>query len=356
MNQSKIHVTAFYLFFSWPENTDFLLLSKHIESWCEERKILGLLLIGTEGFNGTMASESFEALEEFKLYLRQLGDINHNIQIEFKDSLSHFMPFRRTKVKVKTEIVTLGNPKVVPPTLKDSSHLSPKEWNEFIKTKNPIVLDVRNDYEMNLGKFKTALDWKMKEFTEFPELVKNLTANENYDSEPTDAVNLNTQSSKHKALDTKINKNQPILMYCTGGIRCEKASIEMKNQGFSEVYQLDGGILNYIKEYPNDEFQGECFVFDHRVAVDQNLMPTQKYVLCPHCGQPAEVSPFDCVQCGTQTNVCENCLDSEVHDLSIRTCSKNCRHHYQLGHKSKRPHLDSRKKYKDSINESKTTS
>ncbi len=348
MSQSKIHVTAFYLFFSWPKDTDFLKLSNHIESWCEERNILGLLLIGNEGFNGTMASESFEALEEFRLYLHELGQLDSTIQIEFKHSISHFMPFRRTKVKVKTEIVTLGNPNVVPPTFKNNSHLSPKEWNKLIKSKNPVVLDVRNDYEMEIGKFKTALDWTMKEFTEFPDLVKNLTRSE---KENFEVENSGDEKLEHKLSHSKIDKNQPILMYCTGGIRCEKASIEMKNQGFSEVYQLDGGILNYIKEYPNDEFVGECFVFDHRVAVDQNLQPTQKYVLCPHCGQPAEVSPFDCAQCGVPTNVCNSCLENEVHDLSIRTCSKNCKHHYQMGHKSKRPHLDSRKKYKDSISE-----
>lgn len=323
MNHRKIHVTAFYLFFSWPKNTDFLNLSKHIESWCEERKILGLLLIGSEGFNGTMACESLSSLENFKLHLRELGQIEPSVNIEFKDSQSHFMPFRRTKVKVKTEIVTLGNPKVVPSTFKSESHLSPSEWNEYIKKENPIVLDVRNDYEMNLGKFKTALNWTMKEFTEFPDLVKSL-------SEP-------KASNDPHALNVEplLDKTKPILMYCTGGIRCEKASIEMKNQGFKEVYQLDGGILNYLKEYPNDEFLGECFVFDHRVAVDQNLEPTKNYVLCPHCGQPAEISPFECVHCGTTTNVCEICLDGKIQDLSIRTCSKNCRHHFNLGHRSK---------------------
>ncbi len=322
MSLSKIHVTAFYLFFSWPENTDFSAQIKIIESWCEIRKIFGLLLIGPEGFNGTMASDSLESIHELKTFLHSLTHLDEKIQIEFKDSQSHFMPFRRIKVKAKTEIVTLGNPNVLPATEKNESHLSPKDWNAFIKTKNPVVLDVRNDYEMEIGKFKSALNWKMQEFTEFPDLVKKLN--------PSD-------------------KSQPVLMYCTGGIRCEKASIEMKNQGFTDVYQLDGGILNYLKEFPNDEFDGECFVFDHRVAVDQNLEPSKNFVLCHHCGQPAEIIPFECVQCGINTNVCENCLDCEVHDLSIRTCSKNCRHHYQMGHKSVRPHLDSKKKYKDSI-------
>jgi UPF0176 protein len=161
----------------------------------------------------------------------------------------------------------------------------------------------------------------MSEFTEFPDLVKNLN----------------------------VEKSQPVLMYCTGGIRCEKASIEMKNQGFEHVYQLDGGILNYLEHFPNDEFEGECFVFDHRVALDQNLNPSEKYVLCHHCGQPARIQLFDCVQCGQKTVVCENCLDHNIQDLSIRTCSKNCRHHYKMGHKTVKTHHDSKRKYQESI-------
>lgn len=324
MTSSKIHITSFYLFFSWPQNTDFVKKAAEIESWCANNQIMGLLLIGTEGFNGTLATSSRESFDLLKSYFSKIvasTDLGSSISLEFKDSEASFMPFRRMKVKVKTEIVTLGNPKVLPPTSKNESHLSPTDWNEFIKTKNPMVLDVRNSYEMDIGKFKSALDWKMEEFTEFPELVKNLEA----------------------------DKDQPVLMYCTGGIRCEKASIEMKNQGFTQVYQLDGGILNYLEQFPNDEFEGECFVFDHRVAVDQNLNPSTKYVLCHHCGQPAEVNPFDCVQCGDKTIVCDSCLDKNVQDLSIRTCSKNCRHHFKMGHKSVKPHLDAKKKYQTSI-------
>lgn len=328
MSSSKIHITSFYMFFPWPVDTDFKAKALEIESWCHSKEIMGLLLIGNEGFNGTLATQNANSFTELKTYFSALA--NHSTSasnevhhLEFKDSASHFMPFRRMKVKVKTEIVTLGNPSVVPPSEKTETHLSPKEWNEFIKTKNPIVLDVRNTYEMDIGKFRTAKDWEMNEFTEFPDLIKNLDA----------------------------KKDEPVLMYCTGGIRCEKASIEMMNQGFTQVYQLDGGILNYIEQYPNDEFEGECFVFDHRVAVDQNLNPTEKYVLCHHCGQPAVVNPFDCIQCGVKTIVCETCLEDNVQDLSIRTCSKNCRHHYKMGHKTTKPHFDSKKKYQDSISQ-----
>lgn len=322
MTASKIHITSFYLFFAWPDRTDFKQQALDIENWCANKEIMGLLLIGTEGFNGTLATSSSESMQDLKKYFQNLVNQGRSEDIvEFKDSTSSFMPFRRMKVKVKTEIVTLGDPSVVPPMKKNESHLSPKDWNEFIKTKNPVVLDVRNTYEMDIGKFKSAKEWQMNEFTEFPELVRNLD----------------------------VAKDQPVLMYCTGGIRCEKASIEMKNQGFSNVFQLDGGILNYLEQFPNDEFEGECFVFDHRVAVDQNLNPSEKYVLCHHCGQPAMINYFDCIQCGVKTVVCESCLDTHVQDISIRTCSKNCRHHYKMGHKTSKPHLDSKRKYQDSI-------
>jgi UPF0176 protein len=112
------------------------------------------------------------------------------------------------------------------------------------------------------------------------------------------------------------------LIYCTGGIRCEKAIVEMNNHGFDNVYQLDGGILNYLEKFPNQKFEGECFVFDHRVAVDQDLKPSQTYGLCPHCGQPAE-EKIECVRCDTVVAVCNECRDQH----GKRTCSKNCAYH-----------------------------
>lgn len=334
MDTSKFHITTFYLFFPWKESTDFKKQAEYIENWCEVHNIKGLLLIGPEGFNGTLAGSESKSLEQLKVFMHQLVYDNtaQSLKIEFKDSLSEFMPFRRMKVKIKNEIVTLGNTNVLPRSEKDQSHLSPDEWNEFIKTKDPLVLDVRNFYEMEIGKFRTAKDWDMKEFTEFPQLVADLSKSKN------------------------IDKDEPVLMYCTGGIRCEKASIEMKNQGFSQVYQLDGGILNYLSKHPDDEFTGDCFVFDHRVAVDQKLNPSKNYVLCQHCGQPALAKEFDCIQCGENTVVCDHCIEDNISDLSIRTCSKNCRHHYQQGHKTIKPHSDAKKKYQHSISNKETTS
>lgn len=314
-NPNKYHIIASYKFFDWPQGTDFETLADKIEKWGDEQQVKGLLLIGKEGYNGTLACPTEESK---RALLELLQSFCQPHQIDYKESSSHFQPFRRMKVKVKKEIVTMGDEAVLPQADKDASHLTPQQWNEFIKSKNPVVLDVRNDYEMEIGKFKTAKDWQMKEFTEFPKLVQDLD----------------------------IDKEATVLMYCTGGIRCEKASIEMRRQGYKNVYQLDGGILNYLQEYPNDEFHGECFVFDHRVAVDQGLKPSTKYALCAHCGQPAQLKPFECMQCHEPSVVCQHCLDENTDDPSIQTCSKNCRHHYSLGHKTSRIHHDAKREYK----------
>jgi UPF0176 protein len=307
--QHKYYVTTFYKFFDWPANKSIEEHGRALELWCKENKVKGLIVISPEGFNGTVASDL--KLDALKDHLKKIA----NEDITFKDSFtSELFPFRRMKVKVREEIVTLGktdvNPKVKTPT--GVKHLSPAEWHEFIK-QNPEsqIVDVRNDFEVQMGTFKGAKNWEMEKFTEFPELVK----------------------------ENEFKKDKPVLMFCTGGIRCEKASIEMANQGYNEVYQLDGGILNYIKEYPNELFEGECFVFDHRVALDQELKPSDHFSLCIHCGHPANKEPFTCVQCGTESyGVCKSCWDK---DEKHHTCSKNCAHHFEKGHVTTRPHKDS---------------
>lgn len=129
-------------------------------------------------------------------------------------------------------------------------------------------------------------------------------------------------------------------MYCTGGIRCEKAILEMRQQGYENVYQLQGGILEYLKEFPDQEFKGECFVFDYRIAVDQQLNPTLRYRFCPHCGQPGE-EVIHCAKCSREEIICGHCKDLGGHHL---TCSKNCAHHFQIGSASSKPHAQEREK------------
>lgn len=270
-----------------------------LEALSEKHDFTGLVLVGAEGINGTVSGPR-DIIEDVKAEVRRwVNDENQ----AFKDSLCEVHPFHELKVKIKQEIVTLKRPDLVPNG--ENHHLSPKEWHEMMDREDVIVLDTRNDYETKIGKFKSAKEMNITDFHDFPVRVKEMN----------------------------LPKNKKILMYCTGGIRCEKAILEMQEQGYKDVYQLDGGILNYLKEYPNQKFDGECFVFDYRVAVNQNLEPSQSYRLCPHCGQPAK-NIIDCVKCGTKAHVCEPCLEISP---DKETCSKNCAHHFRIASRSNKP-------------------
>ncbi|RYZ68556.1 MAG: hypothetical protein EOP05_16245, partial [Proteobacteria bacterium] len=206
-------------------------------------------------------------------------------------------PFRRFGVRMREEIVTLGKPEVQPLPPKSKTHLSPDEWDQALAQEDVVVLDTRNWYETRIGTFKKAIDPKLEEFSEFSEYVAK----------------------------AEIPKDKKVLIFCTGGIRCEKAIVEMHDQGFENVFQLDGGILNYLAEKPNQNFEGECFVFDNRVAVDQKLQPSLQYALCPHCGQPAD-QDISCLRCDIDAKICVTCANEEAKN----TCSKNCANHYRV--------------------------
>ena len=187
------------------------------------------------------------------------------------------------------------------PKLKErNSHLKPKEWEDKMK-KDVQVLDLRNEYEVELGQFQGAAQLHLESFQDFPEKLDHL----------------------------KIDKNKETLIYCTGGIRCEKAIEIMREKEFKKVYQLKGGILNYLKEYPEGYFENECFVFDHRVALDKNLKASKKYSLCPHCGQPGDVW-ISCRHCKKKSVICKSCKERFSH---YETCSKNCAYHFKSGHR-----------------------
>lgn len=295
---SQYFITTFYKFIpvanvestkTWFNN----LAAKH--------NIKGLIILAPEGFNSTVSAKTKETLESFKKDL--LANFNLT-ELNFKDSESHKSPFRRFVVKLRPEIVTLGTPDLVPPE-GVNRHLTPSEWNDVLKKEKPIIIDTRNWYEYKIGTFKGSLNPNTEKFTEFPQYM--------------DSQN--------------ISKDQKVLIFCTGGIRCEKGILELTEKGYSNVYQLDGGILNYLKEYPNDEYEGECFVFDHRVAVDQDLKPTTKYTLCPHCGQPGNTA-IDCKRCDTHDYICEHCAQIE---WKKDTCSKDCAYHYKLHPDRKAP-------------------
>lgn len=217
----------------------------------------GMVLVAPDGVNATLAgsAQTLEAIEGWLAGRLQLSTI--------KRSSSPIAPFRRWKVVRRRETVTSG---AVGRSPGSARHLSPAEWHAMMERPDVHLIDVRNDYEVRLGTFRGALDPKTSTFTQFADYVAGL----------------------------EIPKDQPILTFCTGGIRCEKAAPYLQSQGFSQVYQLDGGILHYLEQFPDGYFQGECFVFDDRVALTQELQPSQRYRRCPQCGQPGGEPCPDC--------------------------------------------------------------
>ena len=269
---SEIVVAALYKFASLP---DFKDMQVPLLAQCNEHGIKGTLLLAQEGINGTVAG-SRDEIDALLQYLRtdeRLADIDH------KESFAETMPFYRMKVRLKKEIVTLGVPGI-DPNKKVGTYVPPKRWNSLISDPDVLVVDTRNAYEYEIGTFKGAIDPHTETFREFPEFV-------------------------HKNLDPA--KHKKVAMFCTGGIRCEKASAYMLEQGFEEVYHLQGGILKYLEEVPAEEslWEGECFVFDQRVAVKQGL-ELGDYALCHACRHP--ISPEDKLSPEYQEGVsCPHC-------------------------------------------------
>jgi len=218
-------------------------------------EVKGTLLLAAEGINGTIAG-SQASIEQVLAFLAQdanLANISH------KESYTDENPFHRTKVKLKKEIVTMGI-EGIDPNQVVGTYVKPKDWNALISDPDVLLVDTRNDYEVEIGTFKGALNPDTETFREFPQYVKD-----------------NLDKNKHKK----------VAMFCTGGIRCEKSTAYLKEQGFEEVYHLEGGILKYLEEVPSKEtlWQGECFVFDGRVAVNHDLEQGQ-YDQCFACRFP----------------------------------------------------------------------
>ncbi|WP_415063734.1 rhodanese-related sulfurtransferase [Bdellovibrio sp.] len=296
---SNYYVTTFYKFLKL---SDVPSVQKDLENKADALNVKGLIILGEEGFNSTCAAPSLESFNSWKQFIRDYFNLP---DLFFKDSESHKAPFRRFKAKIREEIVTTGIPEMMPPEGKNY-HLTPEEWNKVLKEENDFVMiDTRNWYEYKIGTFKGALNPNIEKFTDFPEYIES----------------------------QGISKDKKMLIFCTGGIRCEKGILELQKQGYENVYQLHGGIINYMKEFPNDQFEGECFVFDHRVALDQNLQPSTQYGLCPHCGQPSEIK-VTCKRCDSEELICVDCAKL---DFKKDTCSKNCAHQYKLHPDKKGP-------------------
>ena len=221
----------------------------------KDNEVCGTLLLAHEGINGTI-SGSRKAIDNTISWLEQQPHLG---SIVVKESISQDKPFKRTKVKLKKEIVTMGVEDIDPRKVV-GTYIEPKDWNDLINDPEVLLVDTRNDYEYAVGTFDNAVNPNTESFREFPDYVKQ-----------------NLDPATHKK----------VAMFCTGGIRCEKSTAYMKQQGFDEVYHLKGGILKYLEEVPQQEttWKGECFVFDDRVTVDHNLNPGQ-YEQCNACRMP----------------------------------------------------------------------
>ncbi|MDR3479000.1 MAG: sulfurtransferase [Gammaproteobacteria bacterium] len=217
----------------------------------EKLGLKGTILLSTEGINLSLAGTA-QSIVAFKAYL----DADLRFQdMNFRESLSANQPFRFLRVKLKKEIITMGRPEIQPEISRAPS-ISPVDFKQWLDEKRDItVLDTRNDYEVRFGTFENAKHFELDDFGQFP------------------------------AYANHIPQDKPVVMFCTGGVRCEKAALHLLNEGVAEVYQLDGGILNYFSEVGGAHYQGECFVFDQRISVDEKLCETGT-VQCAQCQGP----------------------------------------------------------------------
>ena len=251
-NIAGVVVAAMYKFVQLP---DYKEIREPLLDHMLTLGVKGTLLLANEGINGTVAG-SREAVDSLVDYL----NIDDRFQgLSYKESLVAEMPFYRTKVKLKKEIVTMGIPGTDPTEL-NGQRVDPKDWNDLISDPDVTLIDTRNDYEIGIGTFKNSISPETETFREFPEYVKQ-----------------NLDPEKHKK----------VAMFCTGGIRCEKSTNYLLSQGFDQVFHLNGGVLKYLEEVPQEEslWEGECFVFDGRVSVDHNL-EEGLYEQCFACRRP----------------------------------------------------------------------
>lgn len=276
------HLTAaFYKFVDLP---DYIERKPALLTFCEQHRVKGMILLAREGINSTIAGTPHD-VHAVLAYLRSdplLADLQH------KESWSVKPPFYRMKVRLKKEIVTMNVPGISP-TKMAGTYVKPEDWNALISDPNVVVIDTRNDYEVDLGTFQGAIDPRIKSFAELPKWV-----------------------AQSESLGGSKGPKPKVAMFCTGGIRCEKSTAYMREQGYDEVYHLEGGILKYLETIPPEQslWEGECFVFDERVSVGHHLVPGH-HALCRACRVPladgALTSPLyeagvSCPRCHGQTS------------------------------------------------------
>ena len=248
-----------------------------------DNNIKGILIISNEGLNGTISGKSKNIFLTSKKIKSLFGIINFDSE---NLSKSKFQPFHKPKIKIKKEVVPMGLN--ISAKNKKANYVEPLKWNNLIKDKNTFILDARKPFEYEVGSFKKAVNPKVNHFREFPEYLN------------------------------KLDKKKPVAMFCTGGIRCEKASAYLNHKGFKNVFQLKGGILNYLKKIKKKKsmWKGECFVFDNRVSVKHDLA-VGTYFICGGCRNP--VSPKDKKTKKYEEGVsCSKCCDTLTNAQKIR--------------------------------------
>ena len=268
-------IATFYKFIFLPGYTEKKQL---LLKFCQDHSIKGTILLSQEGINATIAGIP----EDIQATINYLKKDNYFLDLDVKYSTSSYLPFKRMKVRLKKEIVTLGMTDI-DPEQQVGTYVAPENWNNILEDKEIIVIDTRNIYEIAIGTFKGAINPNTHFFREFPDYVRNY---------------LNP------------NKHKKVAMFCTGGIRCEKASSYLLKKGFKEVFHLKGGVLNYLKNISKSQslWQGECFVFDERVAV-QHKLEKGNYKMCKGCGYPL-LNKSDLFDCSEKNNSCPHCDSS----------------------------------------------
>ena len=266
MTYTPITVAALYQFTRFEDPSA---LREPLVALCNQVGIKGTLLLAREGINGTIAG-SENAIAQVLGHIRTLPGC---AGLEVKFSHAEQMPFNRMKVRLKREIVTMGEPDI-DPRLSVGHYVDAQDWNALISDPDTVVIDTRNDYEVAIGTFAGAIDPETASFREFPEWFR---------------------AHREELLEGK----KKVAMFCTGGIRCEKSTSFLRSEGIEEVYHLKGGILKYLEKIPADEslWQGECFVFDERVSVGHGLV-LGSHTMCHACGHPHAVEAA-CTTCGT---------------------------------------------------------
>lgn len=236
-----------------------------LDRLCRDHGVRGTLLIAREGINGTIAGEAV-AIQIVLAHIRALPGC---ASLDVKLSTATAMPFHRMKVRIKREIVTMGEPDI-DPLASAGTYVEPQDWNALIADPDTIVIDTRNDYEVAVGSFEGAIDPKTRTFRDFPGWFRN---------------------ERERLLSAGTGKKTKVAMFCTGGIRCEKSTAFLKQEGIEEVYHLKGGILRYLETVPSSQslWRGECFVFDQRVTIGHGLVEGT-YSLCHACRRPVSSS------------------------------------------------------------------